>query len=187
MKRILTITILAAALATGSVGAEGPKRSAQVERGDYLVRTMACHDCHTPMKMGANGPEPDMSRALTGHPESLVMPPPPQLPDGPWLWIGAATNTAFAGPWGVSFTANLTPDPETGLGKWTEKQFLDTFRTGRHLGVGRPILPPMPWPVVNNATDDDIKAIFAYLQSLPPVKNRVPQPIEPQAPQKATK
>jgi hypothetical protein len=187
MKSLMAIGIFAAALAAGSTGAEAPKRSAKVERGEYLVRTMACHDCHTPMKMGANGPESDMTRALTGHPESLVMPPPPQLPEGPWLWIGAATNTAFAGPWGVSFTANLTPDPETGLGKWTEKQFLDTMRTGRHLGVGRPILPPMPWFVINNATDDDITAIFAYLQSLPPVKNRVPQPIEPKAPQKAAK
>ena len=72
------------------------------------------------------------------------MPPPPVLPPGPWMWHGAATNTAFAGPWGVSFTANLTPDPETGLGKWTEEMFIATMRTGRHQGKGRPMLPPMP-------------------------------------------
>ena len=58
--------------------------------------------------------------------------------------MGAATNTAFAGPWGVSFTANLTPDKETGLGKWTEEMFIATMRTGRHQGKGRPMLPPMP-------------------------------------------
>ena len=53
---------------------------ARVERGAYLVRTMMCNDCHTPWKMGPKGPEPDMSRALTGHPADFVMPPPPKLP-----------------------------------------------------------------------------------------------------------
>ena len=95
--------------------------ASRVERGRYLVTVMLCHDCHTPFKMGPKGPEPDMTRMLSGHPSDLVMPPPPKLPEGPWNWMGAATNTAFAGPWGVSFTANLTPDPETGLGKWTEQ------------------------------------------------------------------
>ena len=95
-----------------------------VELGAYLVNTMGCHDCHTPLKIGPKGPEPDMTRALTGHPEELKMPPAPALPPGPWLATVAATNTAFAGPWGVSFTANLTPDKETGLGDWTEEQFI---------------------------------------------------------------
>jgi mono/diheme cytochrome c family protein len=175
---LFSISLLMAAFA--ALGADKAK-DPRVERGKYLVSTMGCNDCHTPLKMGANGPEPDMSRMLTGHPESLVMPPPPALPEGPWVTVVSATNTAWAGPWGVSFTANLTPDPETGLGKWTEKQFIDTMRTGRHLGIGRPILPPMPWFIVGAAHDDEIKAIFAYLQSLPPVKNKVPQPIEPAA------
>ena len=91
-----------------------------------------------------------------------------------WAWSGAATNTAFAGAWGVSFTANLTPDKETGLGEWTPEMFIATLRTGRHQGKGRPVLPPMPVKVYANATDDDLRAIFAYLQSLPPVSNRVP-------------
>src|SRR5688500_4113844 len=153
--------------------------SSRVERGRYLVSVMRCNDCHTPFKMGPRGPEPDMSRALTGHPAELLMPPPPKLPEGPWLWLAAATNTAFAGPWGVSFTANLTPDPETGLGKWTEEMFIATMRTGRHEGKGRPILPPMPYPMLAALTDDDIRAVFAYLQSLKPVRNRVPAPIDP--------
>lgn len=153
--------------------------SAKVERGAYLVRAMACNDCHTPWKIGDRGPEPDMSRALTGHPADLVMPPPPTLPAGPWIWMGAATNTAFAGPWGVSFSANLTPDPETGLGKWTEETFITALRTGRHEGKGRPLLPPMPWPMVSSLTDADLGAVFAYLQSLPPVHNRVPAPVDP--------
>jgi mono/diheme cytochrome c family protein len=161
--------------------AAAPKTSApnaKIERGAYLVRIMGCNDCHTPLKMGARGPEPDMSRALTGHPSDVVMPPAP-APSGPWAWSGAMTSTAFAGPWGVSFTANLTPDPETGLGKWTEEMFVATMRTGRHQGKGRPVLPPMPVQTLAALTDEDINAVFAFLQSLPPVKNRVPAPIEP--------
>ena len=152
---------------------------ARIERGAYLVRTMACHDCHTPWQMGPRGPEPDMTRALTGHPSDLVMPPPPRLPEGPWIGVMSATNTAWAGPWGVSFTANLTPDPDNGLGKWTEDMFIQTMRTGRHEGKGRPLLPPMPYQILAALNDDDIKALFAYLQSLPPSKNKVPQPIDP--------
>lgn len=150
-----------------------------VELGKYLVSTLGCHDCHTPFKMGPNGPEPDLSRALTGHPEELKMPPAPALPPGPWMVVSSGTNTAHAGAWGVSFTANLTPDKETGLGDWTEEQFIAAIRTGKHQGKGRPILPPMPFPVYANLVDDELKAVWAYLQSLAPVKNRAPQPIDP--------
>jgi cytochrome c len=153
--------------------------SPSVERGAHLVRTMGCNDCHTPWKPGPRGPEPDMTRSLTGHPSDVVMPPAPALPPGPWAWVGAATNTAFAGPWGVSFAANLTPDPETGLGKWTEQTFIQTMKTGRHEGKGRALLPPMPYPMIASLSDEDIRSLFAYLQSLPPVRNRVPQPIDP--------
>ena len=150
----------------------------QVARGSYLVTIMACNDCHTPWKIGPQGPEPDMTRMLSGHPEDMVM---PQLKRGPapWEWAGAGTNTAFAGAWGVSFTANLTPDPETGLGKWTEETFIRALRTGRHEGQGRPILPPMPYPMYRQATDEDLRAVFAVLRSLPPIRHRVPQPIDP--------
>jgi len=157
--------------------------AARLERGAYLVRTMGCNDCHTPWKMGPRGPEQDMSRALTGHPSDLVMPQ-PKLPDAPWSSVASATNTAFAGPWGVSFTANLTPDPETGLGKWTEEMFIATMRTGRHEGKGRPLLPPMPYFIVGALNDEDIRSLFAYLQSLPPVRNRVPAPVDPPEPRR---
>jgi mono/diheme cytochrome c family protein len=163
----------------GQEAAPAPAKKAPIERGAHLVRTMGCNDCHTPWKLGPRGPEPDMSRALTGHPEDMKMPPAPALPPGPWAWIAAATNTAFAGPWGTSFTANLTPDKETGLGKWTEEMFIATMRTGRHEGKGRPLLPPMPYPVLAALDDEDIKSVFAYLQSLTPVKNRVPAPVDP--------
>lgn len=168
-----------AAQRTANTQAQAPGAAAErVERGGYLVRAMGCHDCHTPWKIGPRGPEPDMARALTGHPAELVMPPPAKL-TGPWTWSGAGTNTAFAGPWGVSFTANLTPDPETGLGRWTEEIFIATMRTGRHEGKGRPLLPPMPYPNLAGLTDEDLRSVFAYLRSLPPVRNRVPTPIDP--------
>jgi hypothetical protein len=131
--------------------------------------------------MGGNGPEPDLSRMLSGHPQSVDVGAPPQLGDGAWGGAVGKTMTAWAGPWGVSFTANLTPDAETGLGKWTEAQFIQTLRTGRHMGQGRQILPPMPWFNYGKATDGDLKAIFAYLRSIPPVKNKVPEPLPPAA------
>ena len=118
------------------------------------------------------------SLALSGHPEEAKVPPPPAI-QGPWIVSTFATNTAFSGPWGVSFTANLTPDKETGLGTWTEENFVQTIRTGRHLGRGRPILPPMPAPVYANLTDEDLGAVFSYLQSLPPRRNQVPTPLPP--------
>lgn len=150
-----------------------------VDRGKYLVTIAGCNDCHTPVVLGPNGPEPDWSRMLSGHPETLVMPEAPKLPDGPWGIVAAHTVTAWSGPWGVSFTANLTPDRETGLGKWTLRNFVDTIRSGRHLGRGREILPPMPIPMYKHMTDDDLAAIFAYLQSIPPVRNEVPKPLSP--------
>ncbi len=188
MKRIpLEFAILAvAAVVTVAVAlpahAQSPAEGAdKVARGKYLVTTSGCNDCHTPWKMGPKGPEPDMSRMLSGHPEDMALPPAPQ-PQGPWIVAGAATNTAWSGPWGVSFTANLTPDAETGLGKWTQRNFSETIRTGRHMGRGRQVLPPMPIPTYKNFTDADLEAIFSYLQSIPAVKNHVPEPLPPTAP-----
>jgi len=128
--------------------------------GRYLVVVMACNDCHTPFKMGKNGPEPDMTRLLSGHPEGLKMPPPPKL-EMPWAMVGSATNTAWAGPWGVSYTANLTPDQNTGIGIWTEDMFIRAMRTGKHMGTSRAILPPMPWDWYSKMRDEELKAIFA--------------------------
>ena len=154
---------------------------AKIARGKYLVTTSACNDCHTPWHVGPAGPEPDMSRMLSGHPESLVIEQPAPLPPGPWTLAAAPTNTAWSGPWGVSFTANLTPDPETGLGKWTQATFMQAIRTGRHMGRGRQILPPMPFAMYRNFTDEDLGSIYAYLRSIPPLKNRVPAPLPPSA------
>ena len=173
-------TMLLAALSTSSLALAAPATTAssQVKRGEYLVSFGGCHDCHTPKKMGPKGPELDTERLLAGHPEQLAVTQAPALP-GPWMAATVGTMTAWSGPWGISYTANLTPDRETGLGAWTEQNFVDTMRTGRHMGRGRPILPPMPWPNVGQQTDDDIKAIFAYLRSIPAIRNDVPAPKVP--------
>ena len=148
-----------------------------VKRGEYLVRYGGCNDCHTPLKFGPNGPEPDMSRQLSGHPEDTKLPP-PDLKPGPWF-AATAGMTAWTGPWGISYAANLTPEINTGMGIWTEDMFLKAMRTGKHMGAGREILPPMPWQSLGSLTDDDLKAVFAYLKSIPAIKNRVPDPLPP--------
>ena len=151
-----------------------------VERGRYLALVGGCNDCHSPKIFTTTGPTPDTTRLLSGHPAGAKVPPVPEGVLGPGRWgvLTSADLTAFAGPWGVSFGANLTPDP-TGLRGWTPELFIQSMRTGKHLGRGRPILPPMPWPTIAQMTDADLRAIFAYLQSLKPVANQVPPPVLP--------
>jgi mono/diheme cytochrome c family protein len=150
----------------------------KVRRGEYLATVGLCNDCHTPLKMTPDGPAPDMSRMLSGHP--ATMPVAPSRPPAPWMALIAPTLTAFSGPWGTSFAANLTPDPDTGvLRDFTEAQFVATLRNGRHQGQGREILPPMPWFWVGKMTDEDLSSLFAYLRQIPPVRNRVPDPLPP--------
>lgn len=186
--KMIALVMLATSVTTGWLACAAPEGQDQaapaakpepvdpVKRGEYLVNIMGCHDCHTPLKMGPKGPEPDMTRMLSGHPASMVMPPPPTLPEGPWGFVGAATLTAFAGPWGISYAMNLTP-ADAGLGVWTEEMFVQAMRTGKHLGTGRPILPPMPWLNLQRCTDEDLRAVFAYLKSLPPIENAAPQSV----------
>lgn len=150
---------------------------ARIKRGEYLVRFGGCNDCHTPLKFGPNGPEPDMSRMLSGHPADTKLPPPDMKP-GPWF-AATAGMTAWTGPWGISYAANLTPDVNTGMGIWTEEMFYKAMRTGKHMGAGREILPPMPWQSLNALTDDDLQAVYVYLRSIPAIKNRVPEPLPP--------
>jgi hypothetical protein len=176
---LLVLSTLAAA-ACMSASAQNASTE-RVKRGEYLVSVIGCGDCHTPLKMGSAGPEPDRSRLLSGHPEQMGALP-AKTADGPWLWSGAGTMTAFSGPWGVSYAANLTPDRNTGLGIWTEEMFVGALRTGRHMGTSREILPPMPWPAFRNASDEDLKSIFAYLRSIPPVANHVPEVQPPAVP-----
>jgi mono/diheme cytochrome c family protein len=157
--------------------ASADEHAKTVARGKYLVNFGSCNDCHTPLKFTDKGPEPDMERLLSGHPENTKLPP-PDLKPGPWF-AATAGMTAWTGPWGISYAANLTPDNNTGIGIWTEEMFIKAMRTGRHMGDGRAILPPMPWQALAGLTDDDIKAVFAYLKSVKPISNRVPLPSGP--------
>lgn len=172
----------APAIVPAAATTPGEARTQQqiIALGEHLVSAAGCHDCHTPLKLGPNGPEPDMSRALSGHPAAMKLPPPP-APSGPWIAAVAATNTAWSGPWGISYTANLTPDKETGLGGWSRDMFVQAIKTGRHMGQGRPILPPMPIPAYRNFSEDELGAIFAYLQTVKPLENKVPEPTPPAA------
>ncbi|HKB69786.1 MAG TPA: c-type cytochrome [Thermoanaerobaculia bacterium] len=183
--------LLAAGLAAGAAAliAASPKAapkaaamktarsgSAAIARGKYLVSVLACNDCHTPKKMGPNGPEIDMTKMLIGYVGKELSAPPAS---GPWIAHTTDQFTAWAGPWGISYAKNLTPDENTGIGSWSEETFVKAIRTGKHMGVSRPILPPMPWNVYVNLTDADLKAVYAYLRSLPPVHNPQPDPTPP--------
>ncbi|MGH7598830.1 MAG: c-type cytochrome [bacterium] len=179
------ITIVAIVGATSALFLAFDRQPNPIERGKYLVAGIGCGDCHTPWQMGPNGPEPDTTRLLSGHPENAPYPTwsPADMQRNATVLM-SPTFTAFAGPWGVSFTANLTPDTTTGLGEWTEEIFVRAIRSGKHQGQpnGREILPPMPWPAFKNFSDADLKAIWAYLRTIPPVKNQVPFPAPPAGP-----
>jgi hypothetical protein len=153
------------------------------ERGRQLVIGGACHDCHSPKIMTPTGPKVDSSRILSGHPADG---PVPQidldaLTPGDWI-LFAPDLTAFVGPWGMSFAANITSDSATGIGAWSEANFVNAIRTGKHMGLanGRPISPPMPWDNYNNMPDNDLKSIYAYLKSTKPISNRVREPYSPE-------
>ena len=154
----------------------------RVERGRVLVIAAGCNDCHTPKKMGPKGPEPDMIRELSGHSEDLKVTA-PFRPTAGSVWT-VATNemlTAWSGPWGVSFAANLTPDRNTGLGGgvWTEDVFVKALKTGKHMATSRDILPPMPWNWYTQLNDDDLRAIWSYLRTIRAISNHVPDPLPP--------
>jgi mono/diheme cytochrome c family protein len=123
----------------------------QVARGKYLVTIMSCTDCHTP---GYFLGKPDNARFLGGSEVGFKIPP-----------------GVFHGP-------NLTPDKETGLGNWTDDQIITAIRTGKRPD-GRELVPVMPYPAFASLSDADVKAIVAFLRTLPPVKNKVPGPFGP--------
>lgn len=154
-----------------------PTQAEMVKRGEYLVSSIGCDDCHSPKRFGPNGPEIIPELRLSGYPADRPQQKPEMnaLKQG-WM-LFAPDLTSAVGPWGVSFSANLTPD-ETGLGNWTEQNFLTAIRHGKSKGLenNRNLLPPMPWMEYKNLTDEDLKSVFAYLKTLPAVHNVVPAP-----------
>jgi mono/diheme cytochrome c family protein len=158
-----------------------PAHKKMIERGKYLVTVGGCNDCHSPKVYGPAGPFPDTTLLLSGARANQPVPEIPEglLGPGKWAVVSNGDFTTWAGPWGVSFAKNLTPDTATGLGSWTEEMFINALRKGKDMGQGRDILPPMPWQNFAQMTDDDLRAVFAYLHSLKPVENAVHDPIPP--------
>jgi hypothetical protein len=149
-----------------------------IKHGEYLVTIGGCHDCHSPKKPG--GMEPVSELLLSGYPaDRPVMKPDMRAIKQGWVLINGDITMA-AGPWGVSYSANLTSD-QTGVGNWTEEQFLRALKQGWFKGLEgtRKLLPPMPWEMLANMKDEDAKAIFAFLMSTNPVSNAVPAPVPP--------
>lgn len=151
-----------------------------VKRGEYLVGILGCSDCHSPKRIGAQGPEIIPELLLSGYQGNQPVPPFDSKLTAQGFALFVPDLTAAKGPWGVSFAANLTPD-ETGIGSWSEEQFIKAFTQGISKGLdnNRPLLPPMPWQNYQNMHAEDLKAVFAYLKSIPAVKNNVPAPIPP--------
>ena len=149
IKRVLPAVAVLAAIGSPPAGAADSKL---VERGKYLVTIGSCTDCHTP---GHFLGKPDLKRQLGGSEVGFEIP-----------GVGV-----FYGP-------NLTPDAETGLGRWSEQDIVTAIRTGQRPD-GRTLAPIMPWANLAALTDSDAAAIAAYLKSLPPVKNKVPGPFGP--------
>ncbi|MBD0830920.1 c-type cytochrome [Aestuariibaculum sediminum] len=150
-----------------------------IQRGEYLVDLGGCHHCHSPKIITEQGPIPDPKRLLSGHPADETLPPyDKETAKGYALF--SMGFTAFTGPWGTSFAANITPD-DSGIGSWTAEQFKKSIKEGKYKGQdgGRYLLPPMPWQDFAKLTDDDLNAIFAYLKNLTPIDNVVPSAIPP--------
>ena len=151
-----------------------------VDRGKYLIETTGCHDCHTPKTFGPEGMKMDETKLLSGHPEGFQLYEIDPNMVGPGKWILANDHlTAWVGPWGISYSSNLTPDNATGLGAVSEEMFIKTLREGKIKGIGRIILPPMPYAVFGKMNDEDLRAMYAYLHSIPAVSNKIPEPVPP--------
>lgn len=160
-----------------STSSAAPDSATLVKRGEYLVNSVGCDDCHSPKKMGAHGPEIIPELRFSGFPENGKVPPiDTNVVKAGWA-LFSPDLTSAVGPWGQSFSANISSDA-TGIGNWTEQNFFTAIRKGKYKGLenSRPLLEPMPWFVYKNFSDDDLRSIFYYLKSTKPVKNLVPAP-----------
>lgn len=140
-----------------------------VKRGRYLVNHLAeCVGCHTPLGPGGSG-DPDMSLFLSGVPAKFA-----GKKNGPPQVAGAR------GPRGSRYYAkNLTPDPETGLGKWTEEQFIAALKTATRPDGTKYDRSQMRWEFYRSMKVEDARAIYRYLRTIKPIKNKVPANIPP--------
>ena len=149
----------------------------KIKMGKVLTEEFGCVDCHSPKLIIQDQIMIDEKKIFSGHPQNNILPDfPPELV-GPGKWRGLYTSgmTAWGGPWGITYAANLTPDKETGIGNWSEENFMSVIKLGIHSSLTRKMLPPMPWSEVSRLGDDELSAIFVYLKSLKPIKNKVPE------------
>jgi mono/diheme cytochrome c family protein len=155
-----------------------PTGEQMIQKGEYLVRIMGCNDCHSPKELGPQGPVVRADLLLSGYPSDRPLKKVnKEILKSGWA-IMNEDFTATAGMWGISFGANLTSD-QTGIGNWTEENFKRALKEGKYKGLadGRTLLPPMPWTNFTTISDEDVKAIFAYLKNTKPIKNVVPLPV----------
>jgi hypothetical protein len=154
----------------------------RIERGKQLVSLGGCDKCHTPKIKTLFGTESDPERFLSGYPQGEPLPELPDSEPGTGEWENTfytTDGTVWVGRWGVSFAANITPDPETGLGAWTEEQFIETFRGTDHIGGGSTIRSSMPMQAYSQLSNEELRSIYLYLQVIKPIKNKVPDPVRP--------
>jgi mono/diheme cytochrome c family protein len=179
----LTVAVVACnniSVTEGKAAVTAKDTAGRAARGEYLVTTTGCDDCHSPKRMGAHGPELVPELRLSGFRKDGKLPPADvkSVQNG-WM-LFAPDLTAAVGPWGISYAANLTSD-QTGIGNWKEENFIRAMREGKAKGIvgNRDLLPPMPWFNFRHMTDEDLKSIYAYLKTTTPVNNVVPQPVPP--------
>jgi len=154
----------------------------KLARGKYWVDISGCHDCHSPKVFRPDGTYVDTTKILSGSPAGTKLLPVDKRSYKVGFWMLFSPDlTFYVGSWGINYAANITPDSTTGIGTWSEKNFLDAIRKGKHAGQegGRDILPPMPWRKYAKLHDDDLKAIYAYLRTIPPIHNKVPERTPP--------
>lgn len=137
---------------------ESVDKSDKINYGKYLTTIAVCADCHTPVKEG----EPIAGMDFAGGAE-------------------------FDLPWGIVRPANLTPDKETGIGNWTKEDFIKRFKNydneeSKNVSVNMSEFNSvMPWTMYAGMTEEDLGAIYDYLRTLKPVKNRIERWTPPQA------
>jgi len=139
-----------------TASAASPEATAAAARGEYLVELLGCGACHTD---GALVGAPDLSKPLAGSDIGIA-------------WTNPLENERP----GIVYPANITPDPETGIGRWSDAQLAEAIRAGAGRHGTRRILV-MPWQGYARLTEDDVAAIVTYLRSVEPVENRVPLPV----------
>jgi len=149
----------------------------RIKMGEILTEEFGCVDCHSPKIITNDQIIIDENKLFSGHPQGKKLPDfsPELVAPGKWRGLYTSDMTAWGGPWGISYSANLTPDKKTGIGSWSEQNFISVIKLGIHSSLTRKIMPPMPWNDISRLNDHELGSIFLYLKSLKPVKNKVPE------------